>query len=91
MWNARWVQAQNALMVQSHADLSGQCNAHGWGVATYEDGHPHLKRQAWAAYHGKHFRRVAARIFSRQVLVHVRHAAVGTPKIQNAHLFVDGR
>ncbi len=85
------VHAQNALMVQSRADLSGQCNAHGWGVATYEDGQPHVERQAWAAYYGEHFRRAAARIFSRQVLAHVRHATVGTPKIENTHPFVDGR
>ncbi len=85
------VHAQNALMVQSRGDLSGSCNAHGWGVATYGDGRPHVERQAWAAYHGEHFRRAAARIFSRQVLAHVRHATVGMPKIENTHPFVDGR
>lgn len=85
------VHAQNALMVQSRGDLSGSCNAHGWGLATYEDGHPHVERQAWAAYHGEHFRRAAGRIFSRLVLAHVRHATVGAPRIENTHPFVDGR
>jgi len=84
------VHAQNALMVQSRGDLAGQGHANGWGVATYEDHRPHVERQAWAAYQGEHFQRAAARIFSRQVLAHVRRATVGKPKIENTHPFVDG-
>ena len=84
------VHAQNSLMVQSREDLAGYEHAQGWGVATYEDRRPHVERQAWAAYHGEHFRRAAARIFSRQVLAHVRRATVGAPKIENTHPFVDG-
>ncbi len=84
------VHAQNALMVQSRGDLAGQANAQGWGIATYEDHHLHVERQAWAAYQGQHFRQTAARIFSHQVLAHVRRATVGAPKIENTHPFVDG-
>jgi len=84
------VYAQNALMVQSREDLTGRGHAHGWGIATYEDHCPHVERQAWAAYQGEHFRRAAARIFSRQVLAHVRRATVGLPRIENTHPFVDG-
>lgn len=84
------VYAQNALMVQSREDLTGRGNAHGWGIATYEDHCPHVERQAWAAYQGEHFRRAAARIFSQQVLAHVRRATVGRPSIENTHPFVDG-
>ena len=84
------VHAQNALMVQSREDLAGTSHAHGWGVATYEDHLPHIERQAWAAYHGEHFRRAAARIFSQQVLAHVRRATVGEAKIANTHPFTDG-
>lgn len=84
------VYAQNALMVQSREDLSGRGNAHGWGIATYEDHCPHVERQAWAAYQGEHFRRAAARTFSEQVLAHVRRATVGAPRIENTHPFVDG-
>ena len=51
------VHAQNSLMVQSREDLAGYEHAQGWGVATYEDRRPHVERQAWAAYHGEHFRR----------------------------------
>jgi glutamine amidotransferase len=84
------VHAQNALMVQSREDMAGEGHTHGWGVATYEDHCPRVERQAWAAYHGEHFRQAAARIFSRQVLAHVRRATVGVPKIENTHPFVDG-
>lgn len=84
------VHAQNALMVQSEADRSGKSHANGWGVATFEDGEPHIERQAWAAYHGEHFRRAAARIYSKQVMAHVRRATVGTPSLANTHPFVDG-
>jgi glutamine amidotransferase len=84
------VHAQNALMVQSREDLAGYANAHGWGVATYENRHPHIERQAWAAYHGEHFQQAAARIFSTQVLAHVRRATIGAPKIENTHPFSDG-
>ena len=84
------VHAQNALMVQSREDLKGYSHANGWGVATYEDHHPHVERQAWAAYHGEHFRRAAARIYSRTVLAHVRRATVGPPALANTHPFAHG-
>ena len=84
------VHAQNALMVQSRADLAGKSHANGWGLATYEDHLPHIERQAWAAYHGEHFRRAAARIFSGNVIAHVRRATVGEPGLANTHPFVDG-
>jgi predicted glutamine amidotransferase len=84
------VHAQNALMVQSRADLAGKSHANGWGLATYEDHLPHIERQAWAAYRGEHFRQAAARVFSRQVLAHVRRATVGKASLENTHPFVDG-
>ncbi len=84
------VHAQNALMVQSEADSSGKSHANGWGVATFEGAVPHIEKQAWAAYHGEHFQRAAARIYSKQVLAHVRRATVGTPSLANTHPFTDG-
>jgi len=84
------VHAQNALMVQSRADLAGKSHANGWGLATYEDHLPHIERQSWAAYHGEHFRQAAARIFSRHVLAHVRRATVGKASLENTHPFVEG-
>lgn len=84
------VHAQNALMVQSRADLSGYSHAHGWGVATYEDHVPRVEKEAWAAYHGEHFHRTAAGIFSQTVLAHVRRATVGPANLENTHPFVHG-
>ncbi len=81
------VHAQNALMVQSRGDLEGLTHGHGWGVATYEDSEPNLERQAWAAYHGEHFRRAAARVNACTVLAHVRRATVGPPALENTHPF----
>lgn len=84
------VHAQNALMVQSRRDREGLSHGHGWGIATYQNQTPHVERQAWAAYHGEHFRRAAARAHSRTVLAHVRRATVGLPALENTHPFTDG-
>ena len=84
------IHAQNALMVQSRRDLAGYSHAQGWGVATYENHHPHVERQAWAAYHGEHFQRAAARIYSKAVLAHVRRATVGPAALENTHPFWEG-
>jgi len=88
------VYAQNALMMQSIKDTTaGMSHAHGWGIATYKgilgsDGVPRAKRQAWAAYHGEHFEKAAAGIYSTTVLAHVRRATVGEPALKNTHPFV---
>lgn len=84
------VHAQNALIAQSRCDNAGYSHSHGWGLVTYSDGMPKLERQAWAAYHGEHFLRAAARTWSTTVLAHVRRATVGEPRIENTHPFVDG-
>lgn len=81
------VHAQNALMVQSRQDLAGQSHGHGWGVATYRDDTLDVYRQAWAAFHGEHFKRIAAQTYSKTVLAHVRQATVGPPKPENTHPF----
>lgn len=85
------VHAQNALIAQSKQDRAGYSHSHGWGLVTYEDGMPTIDQQAWAAYHGEHFSRAAARTWSKTVLAHVRRATVGEPCIENTHPFVDGK
>jgi glutamine amidotransferase len=85
------VHAQNALMAQSRQDLSGHDHTNGWGIATYEDGRPHLQKQSWAAYHGEHFQRAAAKTYSRTVLAHIRRATVGASSLENTHPFVAGQ
>lgn len=81
------VHAQNALMTQSREDLSGKDHTNGWGIVTYEDGEPHLQKQSWAAYHGEHFQRAAAKTYSKTVLAHIRRATIGASTIENTHPF----
>ncbi len=84
------VHAQNALMEQSRQDQAGLTHGHGWGVAEHPDGVPYVEKQAWAAYHGEHFRKTVARVYARSVIAHVRRATVGPPAIENTHPFVHG-
>ena len=84
------VHAQNALMEQSRIDREGLTHGHGWGVAAHPDGVPFVEKQAWAAYHGEHFKKTAARVYSKNVIAHVRRATVGSPSIENTHPFVHG-
>ncbi|MBS9717749.1 class II glutamine amidotransferase [Pseudohalocynthiibacter aestuariivivens] len=85
------VKSQNALMEQSKSDLSGYAHSHGWGVADYPDGVPMIEKQIWAAYHGEHFIKKAARVYAHTVVAHVRRATVGGISIENTHPFHHGR
>jgi len=84
------VRAQNALMTQSVRDRESLTHGHGWGVAEHSDGVPFVEKQAWAAYHGEHFKKTAARLYSRAAIAHVRRATVGPPSLENTHPFVHG-
>jgi glutamine amidotransferase len=84
------VHAQNALMEQSRGDREGLTHGHGWGVAEHPNGVPFVEKQAWAAYHGEHFKKTAARIYAKSVIAHVRRATVGPPSVENTHPFVHG-
>lgn len=85
------VHAQNALMVQGQGDAEGLVHGHGWGVADYPDGVPVVERQTWAAWHGEHFAKAAARTYARTAVAHVRRATVGPAHLDNTHPFVFGR
>ena len=85
------VHAQNALMQQSQGDAEGLQHSHGWGVADYSDTLPMIEKQTWAAWHGEHFRKRAARIYAHTVVAHVRQATVGAIAIENTHPFAHGR
>ncbi len=85
------VKAQNALMEQSKGDFEGLVHGHGWGVADYRDGLPLVEKQTWAAFHGEHFSRKAARVYARTVVAHVRRATVGPTSFENTHPFHYGR
>jgi glutamine amidotransferase len=77
-------------MEQSLKDSEGLTHGHGWGVAEHPNGVPLVEKQAWAAYHGEHFRKTAARVYARTVIAHVRRATVGPPGLENTHPFVHG-
>lgn len=85
------VHAQNALMQQSRQDQHGLHNGHGWGVADYRNGLPLIEKQVWAAFHGEHFKKTAARVYAHTVVAHVRRATVGGTSIENTHPFHLGR
>ena len=85
------VHAQNALMRQSAKDAEGLVHSHGWGVADYRDGLPLVEKQTWAAYHGEHFKKSAARVYANTVVAHVRRATVGGTSLENTHPFHHGR
>ena len=85
------VHAQNALMQQSEQDAEGLVHGHGWGVADYRNGVPLIERQTWAAFHGEHFKKAAARVYAHTVIAHVRRATVGGTAIENTHPFHNGK
>lgn len=85
------VRAQNALMQQSRKDAENLVHGHGWGVADYSDGVPMVEKQTWAAFHGEHFEKAAARVYAHTVVAHVRRATVGGTSPENTHPFVHGR
>jgi predicted glutamine amidotransferase len=84
------VRAQNALMAQSIRDHEKLTLGYGWGVTEHPDGVPFVEKQAWAAYQGEHFKKTAARLYSRAAIAHVRRATVGPPSLENTHPFVHG-
>jgi predicted glutamine amidotransferase len=85
------VHAQNALMQQSQMDAAGMVHGHGWGVADYSNGVPLIEKQTWAAFHGEHFKKTAARVYAHTVIAHVRRATVGAAAIENTHPFHHGK
>ena len=84
------VHAQNALMQQSQLDTEGLVHGHGWGVADYRNGVPLVEKETWAAFHGEHFKKTAARVYAHTVVAHVRRATVGGTSIENTHPFHHG-
>lgn len=82
------VRAQNALMTQSRRDTSGKSHSDGWGIGYYPDGQPVVERRSTAAHEDLHFSLTAERIFTRNVVAHVRHATVGAITPENTHPFV---
>jgi glutamine amidotransferase len=81
------VEAQNAILRQSRADLRGVANPDGWGIAYYTDGRLIVEKRARAAYEDLHFSETARQILTATLVAHVRAATVGSPSITNTHPF----
>lgn len=82
------VHAQNALLAQSRADLRGRNHTDGWGIAVYNQELPEVERRATAAYQDVHFNAIAARLYAKTVVAHVRKSTIGGPSLANTHPFV---
>ncbi len=82
------IHSQNSLLVQSCSDERGTSNPHGWGLGIYEDDVPFVVRQPEAACDSESFRLESARVYTCNVLAHVRQATVGDVRLENTHPFV---
>lgn len=77
--------AENALGNQSVE------HPHGWGVAYYVCGAPHLIRSCETALGDALFHRVSGVVASETVVAHVRKATQGKKSVLNCHPFQHGR
>ncbi|MAE72570.1 MAG: class II glutamine amidotransferase [Bdellovibrionaceae bacterium] len=78
------VDADNALGVQSER------HPHGWGVAYYAAGAPHIVKSVQTALSDNLFQKVSGVVSSETVLAHVRLATHGEKTILNTHPFQFG-
>jgi glutamine amidotransferase len=85
------VYSQNALMMQSRIDERGVGHTDGWGIATYQEGIPHIRKETTAAFEDGLFSSTAEKIYSNAILAHVRKATVGVVSIANTHPFLCGQ
>jgi len=79
------VDADNALAVQSAA------HPHGWGVAYFLDGTPHLLKGEGQADADSLFHRISGVVTSQTVVAHIRQATQGAINTLNCHPFQYGR
>ena len=84
------VHAQNALLLQSQADLRGKSHPDGWGIAFYHGALPEVERRATPAFRDLYFSETAERIYTTTVVAHVRLATVGGASLENSHPFTCG-
>jgi glutamine amidotransferase len=74
--------APDSLSTQSHREPDG--TGLGWFD---EQGHPHVSKQALAAYGDRRFAREAREVSSRTFVAHVRFASTGALERRNTHPF----
>jgi predicted glutamine amidotransferase len=78
------MRAENALETQS------QDHPHGWGVAYYVAGTPHVIKSDKSALNDQLFRRVSGIVSSQTVIAHIRNATEGEVNLLNTHPFQFG-
>lgn len=78
------MRADNALETQS------QDHPHGWGVAYYVAGTPHVIKSDKSALNDQLFRRVSGIVSSQTVIAHIRNATEGQINLLNTHPFQFG-
>ena len=78
------IDAENALASQSTQ------HPHGWGVAYYIAGAPHIIKNVDSAIEDKLFKRVSGIVSSHTVVAHIRKATLGEHSIVNTHPFQYG-
>lgn len=78
---------QNSLFGQAREDSRGFANPHGWGIATYKNGHTDCRRQADPAHESEKYRRTSMDTYAETAVAHVRRATVGEPRLKNTHPF----
>ena len=77
--------------MQSRVDERGVGHSDGWGIATYRDGIPYVRKETTAAFEDGRFSTAAEKTYSNAILAHVRKATVGIVSIANTHPFLCGR
>ncbi|MEE6250090.1 MAG: class II glutamine amidotransferase [Bdellovibrionota bacterium] len=77
-------ESENALAIQSKE------HPHGWGVAYYVAGAPHLIKNVDSAVESNLFKRVSGVVSSNTVVAHIRKATLGVNSIVNTHPFQYG-
>lgn len=78
--------APDSLALQSHREPDG--TGLGW---IDEDGRPHVRKQAIAAYEDRAFAHEAQEVTARTFIAHVRFASTGALELRNTHPFEQQR
>lgn len=84
-------QVHNSLLSAENALASQSAHhPHGWGVAYYIGGSPHIIRNVDSAIEDQLFKRVSGIVSSHTVVAHIRKATLGEHTIVNTHPFQYG-
>jgi len=83
--NEYLLHTNNAFIEQSSK------HQHGWGIAYYIEGSPHIIKSPHKAMDDNVFKKVANTVHSDVIMAHIRNATIGTIDILNTHPFQYGK